>query len=712
MLQKLDIVNYTNLPSIDLSGCTRLENVNAAGCTTLSTMTFAQGAPLSSLHLPVNYQTLTLRSLPQITRSGITFDNIRSVTGLWVENCSQLNGFDLFKEMFALSNRAIKYIRLTDVNLEGDGSDLESWYNAGLGGIDAQGNIVNNKCKIGGYYQLTSYLDDATFDKYVERFDELNIRQPQYTIISCDDTVSDDANYTNHDNKTGYEYSNAYSPSGHVSKILSKRYGCLGKQATKGTMTICKLNDKDFNYYADGATVGSSTPAKLDSTEGDAFIFEPEYWYKGVNDILGAFSDGVSKKYSCYSSNDDMPDIPSVDIMTMEDIKNLNAYNKGYKILTGKSTVIEATSQDSNYSICKIDVSQYKYVRFPTVLGTSLVGSVVADANDNVIRDILMGTLDSKFVNGMYVILSVPENAKTLYFSIHNNAEFDYVVLSNSSKVEDMEPDWVKHEKCLVGMFEAINIGSKLYSAAYGVSGVNNLTQPDFYSYAIARNLQLVDWEMHKDVANLFFAKYGRRDSQDQCGYGQNTNQRIVGSSAFLGMTDTINQNHATEYAWYYNEGELVIIPCTRSLGYENWWGNLAEWMSKVGLPNTSEGQYKYAITMPDGTIRKVLSSTASGNYVKSVYHQKFMDVINVSNSNGSSTTFYADQQYISNAANRVVYRSYNYANANGGVSYANAYYDSSYANTSIGCRLAFRGAIVVATSVSSFKALPTEYNV
>ena len=78
--------------------------------------------------------------------------------------------------------------------------------------------------------------------------------------------------------------------------------------------------------------------------------------FAAINDILGAFSDGVSKKYSCYSSNDDMPDIPSVDIMTMEDIKSLNAYNKGYKILTGKSTVIEATSQDSNYSICSNDV--------------------------------------------------------------------------------------------------------------------------------------------------------------------------------------------------------------------------------------------------------------------------------------------------------------------------------------------------------------------
>ena len=87
------------------------------------------------------------------------------------------------------------------------------------------------------------------------------------------------------------------------------------------------------------------------------------------------------------------------------------------------------------------------------------------------------------------------------------------------------------------------------------------------------------------------------------------------------------------------------------------------------------------------------------------------MDVINVSNSNGSSTTFYADQQYISNAANRVVYRSYYGAGAYGGVSFAVANYDSSYASTFVGCRLAFRGAIVIAISVAAFKALPNEYS-
>lgn len=36
----------------------------------------------------------------------------------------------------------------------------------------------------------------------------------------------------------------------------------------------------------------------------------------------------------------------------------------------------------------------------------------------------------------------------------------------------------------------------------------------------------------------------------------------------------------------------------------------------------------------------------------------------------------------------RVVYRSYNNANANGGVSYANANNDSSNANTNVGSRL------------------------
>lgn len=53
-----------------------------------------------------------------------------------------------------------------------------------------------------------------------------------------------------------------------------------------------------------------------------------------------------------------------------------------------------------------------------------------------------------------------------------------------------------------------------------------------------------------------------------------------------------------------------------------------------------------------------------------------------------------------------MVYRGYNNANANGGVSYANASYDASNANANIGSRLAFRGKIVMAQSVAAYKAL------
>ena len=54
----------------------------------------------------------------------------------------------------------------------------------------------------------------------------------------------------------------------------------------------------------------------------------------------------------------------------------------------------------------------------------------------------------------------------------------------------------------------------------------------------------------------------------------------------------------------------------------------------------------------------------------------------------------------------RVVYRGYNNANANGGVSNANTYYDASYSNTNVGSRLAFRGRLVKAESVEAYKAL------
>lgn len=709
MLRKLEVVNYTNLPSLDLSGCNRLEEVNASGCTKMSTITFAEGALINKLHLPENFQTLVLRSMQYIEWDAITFDAKNNLTGLWIENCALIDGKKVFDEMFALKG-ALKYVRITGINLEGDGSDLKVWYDSGIGGIDAQGITTNTRCKLVGNYKLTKYLDEEVYAKYAERFDELNIRQPQYTMIEFDDTVPDDANISNLDNETGYKFGNTYQTSAHISVIRRNRHRVLGKLKSEGKMVICQLHDEDSNYYADAEVAASGTPAKLDSTEGDVYIYEPHYWYKGINDYLN------NKKYSCFSSNEEMPDRPECKVIGYDEIESEKNVREGYKLTVGRQHLDDAYSQDSNYLVCKVNVFGYKKVRFPTVLGTSMIGSCFTDSGKNVVKDVFVDSLNNRFVNGMYIICDVPEGATELNFTIHKYAEFDCVVLSNSDKIEDMEPDWVEHEPCLVAVFEACTIGSKLYSAATGNASVGSLTQSDFIYYAKKRGLQLIDWEMHKDIANLFFAFYGRRDSQDQCGYGQSTEQRNIGTTALLGMQDTISYNsdggaHQTSNAWYVRPNEdgknvYSLIYNTNCMGYENLYGDKYEWLSGVSLPNTNtQEQYKLLIEMPDGSTRKVKSGTVSG-YCTGMYHQKYMDIVGVHSQKGSSTTYYCDEFNVSNAANRVVCRSINYSHANGGVSYAHCGYDSSSTNTSIGSRLAFRGEIEEAESVTAFKAI------
>ena len=717
MLKMLDIRNYTKLSALDLSGCNRIEEVNASGCAALSTISFVEGCPLRKLYLPANYQTLTLRSLSNLTKSNIIFQNKNNIRGLWVDNCAQIDGFEMFKELFNLGN--LKYVRLSGLSLEGTGSDLAAWFDSGLGGIDADGNTVG-KCKLIGTYKLTKYLDDATHAKYVAHFDELNIRQPQYTMIEFDDSVADDKNVSNLDNGKGYKYGNDYQPSAHVSTILSKRFRCLGKQGTEGKMTIYPLHNANSNYYADAANIENCTPAQLNSTEGDAFVYEPRYWYKGINDFLN------KKHYSCYSTNTDMPDRPTATVITYDELIAQKSVMTGYKLMVGKPDIASSLSADSKYLVVEIDVSKHKKVRFPTAAYTLLASGIFTDAGGNILSSLTISTLELKFEDGMYLIADIPQSAAKLHFTIHKDAEFDCVVLSNSDKIEDMEPDWCLHEECLIGLFESSIINSKLRSCITGGASVANLSWTDFNYYSTQRKMQQIDYEMHKHLTNLFFAAYGRRDSQAQCGAGSNTNMRITGGTAPYGMVDTIGFDAAKaidntltptvsadtgpQYSWYKAivDGNATIIRINNSccLGYEDIYGDKYEMMDNVSLPNDAGNVFKWLITMPDGSQRKVKGSQVSGNFITSVAHGKFMDVIPVGTAAGSSSTHYCDMYYVSSSASRVVFRSCSSAYSNGGVSSASAYYDSSSTSAYVGSRLAFRRQIVKAQSVAAYKAV------
>ena len=181
-----------------------------------------------------------------------------------------------------------------------------------------------------------------------------------------------------------------------------------------------------------------------------------------------------------------------------------------------------------------------------------------------------------------------------------------------------------------------------------------------------------------------------------------------------LGMTDTINPSNATTGGYYYKDKTLTKCTSVNVMGYENWQGDSGEWMSRVGIGNgaivtDSLGTNRttklavWQIMMPDGTTREVQGITASDKYIIRVRNGRFMDVI-ASYCGGSSSTYYCDYQWFSSSASRVVLRSYNYANAGGGVAYAVANNDSSSAYAYDGSRLAFRGTIQWAKSVSEFK--------
>ncbi|MGL4520793.1 MAG: CotH kinase family protein [Phocaeicola sp.] len=717
MLKLLDIRNYTRLATLDLSGCNRIEEVNALGCESLSTINFVEGCPLNKLHLPANFQTLTLRSLSNLTKSNIVFQNKANITGLWVENCALIDGFELFTELFNLGN--LRYVRLSGLSLEGTGSDLATWYDAGLRGIDADGNTVG-RCKLIGTYNLTKYLDEATYAKFVEHFDELNIRQPQYTMIEFEDAISDDKNVSNLDNGTGYKYGNDYQHSAHISTILSKRFRCLGKQGSEGVMTIYPLHDENSNYYADAQSVANCTPASLNSSEGDAFVFEPRYWYKGINDFLN------KKHYSCYSTETDMPDRPEAKVHTYDELLQSGKVTLSYKLMVDKANVAASLSADSNYSVVEIDVSQHKKVRFPTSAYTLLASGIFATDAGAIIDTITISTLELRFEDGMYLIADVPQGATKLHITILKTAEFDCVVLSNSDKIEDMEPDWCLHEECLVGLFESSIVESKLRSCVTGGASVASLSWTDFNYYSAQRKMQQIDYEMHKHIANLFFVRYGRRDSQAECGAGSNSNTRTIGGTVSYGMTDTIGFDAAKvidpsltpttstdtgpQYSWYKTivNGSEAIVRINNSccLGYEDIYGCKLEMMDNVSVPNSTGNVGKWFITMPDGVQRKVKGASLTINFITAVAHGKYMDVIPIGTSSGSSTTYYCDRFAFSSSTSRVVYRSLSYAYSYGGVSYAYALYDSSYTLTNIGSRLAFRRQIVKAQSVAAYRAI------
>ena len=716
-LKKLDI-RSTKIVYVDASSCPRLQELNAAG-SLLTRADIADGSKVTTLNLPATYNYLKLRYLPNLTTSGLTLANPAAIQTLIVENNTNIDSVALFRTIAGTSGSQLQTVRVTPVATSGNGNELASWAAMDLSGLDANLTAQASPAIV-GTYQLTQYKTEQQIAAWAAAFPELSIANTPCTVISFDDSESNVKNISNLDNETGYAYDNDYVPSGHISAILAKRHAVLGKLQSDGAMLIAQLDDDDRTKYADGtsANLKGDRDENLQD-EGDVFMFEPHYFYKGINDYLN------NMKYQAYSSLATTPQDAGKDSVKVMLSALTKFEGRGLSVssMSGGDTVENALATYATYNVYKIDVEGVSVIRFPAcVSGT--YGAAFANSSGACVGTVRMGS-NNGYTNGDYLFKEVPSGAKWLYFTTVANLDANcfapYCVKAYSTEITAVEPDWVEHAECLCGIYEA-NCQNDVMRSISGVAATNNMQCGQYTELAAARKsgsgFQCVDYEMSKDVANLFYAKYGTRDSQMQCGYGSNTTASVAGKTDFLGMKDTINPNGATTLGYYYNSGgTLTSLAAVNVMGYENWQGDSGEWMDtrRVGVANganvtdslgtaraTKTGVWQ--IKMNDGTTREVQGQTATSQYITKVHNGRFMDVI-ATYANSDSTHGYADYHSYSGSASRVVLRSYFGASALGGVASAGASAGSSNADTYYGSRLAFRGTIRWAESVAAYKS-------
>lgn len=264
--------------------------------------------------------------------------------------------------------------------------------------------------------------------------------------------------------------------------------------------------------------------------------------------------------------------------------------------------------------------------------------------------------------------------------------------------MEQVDAEYIRWDpNTLIGVYEAYNSSSKMYSRSDVVS-TGSVSQSTWKTYAAARGTgyQLVDWQMHCVMGCLYYAMYGNTNCQNSIGKGTDSYTKSTGQTDSLGMTDTVAGGNGDSQSINF-------------WGLENWWGNKYEYIHDYDNPANS---LSATINDPvNGGTRSLPIFDYGGYYPKKMKFGRYLDLIATTDDpkNGSDNVGYCDNQWWPGSTNsqpRVVLRSLSHSDTFGGVAGAGAVSTASDTDSNVGSRLAFRGSLIEAESVSTFKAL------
>lgn len=696
----------TAFNTLDLSKCRKLKTV-IAGKTLLTGITFAKGVKLVKAVLPSTLQAFELKN--STTQTGaiqiISEDSDNgygNITRLVLESCPSFDWITWIQNCTSL-----QFMRVTDIYTYGNGDILTEIYRRNIGGVDGLGNNVIGKCYLTGTYQLTKEMDENELRILSDFFSDLNILQPQYTTLEFEKSIIASDNISNLDNATGSKYGNDYKYSGAVKAILDSRKTVLGKyNPVTNKVVVCALDDNDRNKFWDGS------PADLTGAMGDVYMYEPSYWYKGV-DIDSNF-----KQYQFYAFTEDSPK-STTKYNFFKGIESIDDTLQAYSVrLPEIGTKIDVKSPISSNgmntannnhriirSILKDGYEYIKYIRWG-------YGNFFTTDEDGVVLQV--GTFNMPLTTHYrYGVKKLEKGSRYIYYDAPGGIDPDISYITqiqceDVNYIESMEPDWVKHQECLIGVYKS-TLKRGIISSVSGEQIVTGIS-PDSIEYqnylkAKGNYFCAVPYSEYKCIANLYIAKYGIRKFQDIVGTAlTNESSCITGKTDNMGMRDSTTQD-----GLHIPMNNTTQLPYSNAMGYEaiasvapeyiykaNNWGGIKSYDPRTNTERVlSNGSYSADLVDP---------------YLTTVYNGKYMDITPIDSNYYSLSS---NDNYRS-ALNHIYYSSLSYLGSFGCDTEKCSIFSfnkvsSEIANSissMLATRLMFYGTIEWAKSVEEFKKL------
>lgn len=179
-LKSLDI-RKTQIATLVTDKCPRIAHINASG-SKLESLTLAETSPINDVALPEAMTNIRFVGLPELTYTGLSSNTGLQITSmpnvqrLRLETSPKLNAIQMIRDVLSSQEASHKLtmIRVADMTLKADGSELLSLIRLGVAGMDEDGNRTN-KPVVSGIYQLTVIREVGEIEQLESSIEGLSI---------------------------------------------------------------------------------------------------------------------------------------------------------------------------------------------------------------------------------------------------------------------------------------------------------------------------------------------------------------------------------------------------------------------------------------------------------------------------------------------------------------------------------------------------------